>query len=162
MVSRRGRESEPLNGPGKLTQALAIDLSHNGIDLFSADSPVRLTPGGAPPAMIRATPRIGISKAVEHPWRFVSAPYEGPSGQNVASTNPPLTFRSDGNLPGPKTPSGRTDTVRPADELAPRLAEGKKLRVKFGLDPTAPAVTLGWAVVLRKLRDSRNWATRRC
>jgi tyrosyl-tRNA synthetase len=47
----------------------------------------------------------------------------------------------------------RTDTVRPADELAPRLAEGKKLRVKLGLDPTAPAVTLGWAVVLRKLRD---------
>jgi tyrosyl-tRNA synthetase len=47
----------------------------------------------------------------------------------------------------------RTDTVRPPDELAPRLAEGKKLRVKLGLDPTAPAVTLGWAVVLRKLRD---------
>ena len=47
----------------------------------------------------------------------------------------------------------RTDTVRPADELAPRLAEGRKLRVKLGLDPTAPAVTLGWAVVLRKLRD---------
>jgi tyrosyl-tRNA synthetase len=47
----------------------------------------------------------------------------------------------------------RTDTVRPADELAPRLALGKKLRVKLGLDPTAPAVTLGWAVVLRKLRD---------
>ena len=47
----------------------------------------------------------------------------------------------------------RTDTVRPSDELAPRLAEGRKLRVKLGLDPTAPAVTLGWAVVLRKLRD---------
>lgn len=27
------------------------------------------------------------------------------------------------------------------------------MRVKLGLDPTAPAVTLGWAVVLRKLRD---------
>jgi tyrosyl-tRNA synthetase len=47
----------------------------------------------------------------------------------------------------------RTDTVQPADGLAPRLAEGKKLRVKLGLDPTAPSVTLGWAVVLRKLRD---------
>jgi DNA-3-methyladenine glycosylase len=71
MVKRRGRESNLLNGPGKLTQALAIDLSHNGIDLFSADSPIRLTPGEAP-ATIRATPRIGISKAVELPWRFVS------------------------------------------------------------------------------------------
>lgn len=47
----------------------------------------------------------------------------------------------------------RTDSVRPANELETRLAEGKKLRVKLGLDPTAPSVTLGWAVVLRKLRD---------
>jgi DNA-3-methyladenine glycosylase len=72
MVNRRGRESDLLNGPGKLTQALAIDLSHNGIDLFSADSPILLTPGEAP-ATIRATPRIGISKAIERHWRFVSA-----------------------------------------------------------------------------------------
>lgn len=47
----------------------------------------------------------------------------------------------------------RTDTVKPVDELGSRMAEGKKLRVKLGLDPTAPTVTLGWAVVLRKLRD---------
>jgi DNA-3-methyladenine glycosylase len=72
MVSRRGRESDLLNGPGRLTQALAIDLSHNGLDLFSPDSPIRLTPGEAP-LTIRATPRVGISKAIERPWRFVSA-----------------------------------------------------------------------------------------
>ncbi|MGH8925733.1 MAG: tyrosine--tRNA ligase [Acidimicrobiia bacterium] len=47
----------------------------------------------------------------------------------------------------------RTDAVVPPDELEARLGEGKALRVKLGLDPTAPAVTLGWAVVLRKLRD---------
>lgn len=47
----------------------------------------------------------------------------------------------------------RTDTVRPAKDFETRLAEGRKLRVKLGLDPTAPSVTLGWAVVLRKLRD---------
>jgi tyrosyl-tRNA synthetase len=47
----------------------------------------------------------------------------------------------------------RADTVVPPDELAQRVAEGRPLRVKLGLDPTAPAVTLGWAVVLRKLRD---------
>lgn len=46
-----------------------------------------------------------------------------------------------------------TDKVVPPDEFAGRLAEGKPLRVKLGLDPTAPAVTLGWAVVLRKLRQ---------
>ncbi|MDQ3952180.1 MAG: tyrosine--tRNA ligase [Actinomycetota bacterium] len=42
--------------------------------------------------------------------------------------------------------------VVPQDELAARLAEGPPLRVKLGLDPTARAVTLGWAVPLRKLR----------
>jgi tyrosyl-tRNA synthetase len=45
-----------------------------------------------------------------------------------------------------------TDRVVPPDELARKLALDRPLRVKLGLDPTAPAVTLGWAVVLRKLR----------
>lgn len=71
MIDRRSREADLLNGPGKLTQALAIDYSHNGIDLFDAVSPIRLIPGEKP-ASITATPRIGISKAVERPWRFVS------------------------------------------------------------------------------------------
>lgn len=38
-------------------------------------------------------------------------------------------------------------------ELKARLALGRPLRVKLGLDPTAKDVTLGWAVVLRKIRD---------
>jgi tyrosyl-tRNA synthetase len=42
--------------------------------------------------------------------------------------------------------------VVPLDEFRQKLALGRPLRVKLGLDPTAPAVTLGWAVVLRKLR----------
>jgi tyrosyl-tRNA synthetase len=45
-----------------------------------------------------------------------------------------------------------TDQVVPADELKRKLDLGRPLRVKLGLDPTAPSVTLGWAVVLRKLR----------
>lgn len=73
MVDRRRRESDLLNGPGKLTQALGIDLSHNGIDLFNAHSPIRLIPGDAPGA-IQATARVGISKAIDRPWRFVSVP----------------------------------------------------------------------------------------
>jgi DNA-3-methyladenine glycosylase len=71
MTARRGQETELLNGPGKLTQALGIDLSHNRSDLFAAKSSVRLLPG-EPPAEIRVTPRIGISKAADKPWRFVS------------------------------------------------------------------------------------------
>jgi tyrosyl-tRNA synthetase len=45
-----------------------------------------------------------------------------------------------------------TDNVVPGDELNRKLELGRPLRVKLGLDPTAPSVTLGWAVVLRKLR----------
>jgi tyrosyl-tRNA synthetase len=46
-----------------------------------------------------------------------------------------------------------TDQVVPAEELSRKLELGRPLRVKLGLDPTAPSVTLGWAVVLRKLRN---------
>jgi len=45
------------------------------------------------------------------------------------------------------------DRVAPEALLAEKLQLGRPLRVKLGLDPTAPAVTLGWAVVLRKLRQ---------
>jgi len=45
------------------------------------------------------------------------------------------------------------DKVVPEEEFAAKLDLGRPLRVKLGLDPTAPAVTLGWAVVLRKLRQ---------
>ncbi len=50
------------------------------------------------------------------------------------------------------TSCGGVDTIVPESELADRLGQGRPLRVKLGLDPTAPSVTLGWAVVLRKLR----------
>ena len=38
-------------------------------------------------------------------------------------------------------------------EILERIKAGRILRVKLGIDPTAKDVTLGWAVVLRKLRD---------
>jgi tyrosyl-tRNA synthetase len=44
------------------------------------------------------------------------------------------------------------DRIVPAEELLVRLESGKPLRVKLGLDPTAPQVHLGWAVVLDLLR----------
>lgn len=38
------------------------------------------------------------------------------------------------------------------DQLAARIAEGRPLRVKFGIDPSGPLLHLGHAVVLRQLR----------
>ncbi len=49
-----------------------------------------------------------------------------------------------------------TDTVLPEGDLEKRLDGSRPLRVKLGMDPTAPAVTLGWAVVLRKLRPVQD------
>ena len=53
------------------------------------------------------------------------------------------------------------DTFLPAgEELAERITDsketGRPLRVKLGLDPTANVVTLGWAVVLWKLREFQD------
>jgi tyrosyl-tRNA synthetase len=42
------------------------------------------------------------------------------------------------------------------DKLEHSVENGRPLRVKLGLDPTAPDVTLGWAVVLRKLREFQD------
>ena len=49
-----------------------------------------------------------------------------------------------------------TDKVVPESDLVAKLEAREPLRVKLGLDPTAPAVTLGWAVVLRKLRQFQD------
>ncbi len=42
------------------------------------------------------------------------------------------------------------------EELKKRLDSGKQLRVKLGMDPTAPDLTLGHTVVLRKLRQFQD------
>lgn len=44
----------------------------------------------------------------------------------------------------------------PEEELLERLGSGRPLRIKLGVDPTASDVTLGWAVVLRKLRHFQD------
>ena len=48
------------------------------------------------------------------------------------------------------------DGVYTPDELRERLSDGKPMRVKLGLDPTAPDLTLGHTVVLRKLRQFQD------
>ena len=60
------------SGPGRLCQALDITrAAHNGLDVTSRSSVLQVLDDGFEPEMIRSTPRIGISKAVEHPLRFV-------------------------------------------------------------------------------------------
>jgi DNA-3-methyladenine glycosylase len=69
------RREELCSGPGKLTVALGVELLHNDCDLTRGPVTIR------PPSEswlqadheVLAAPRIGISKAVELPWRFCLA-----------------------------------------------------------------------------------------
>jgi len=54
--------------------------------------------------------------------------------------------------PGLKELARGAAEVLPAGELERKLALGRPLRVKLGIDPTAPDIHLGHTVVLRKLR----------
>ena len=46
----------------------------------------------------------------------------------------------------------RASAINPLSDYEELLKSKKKLRVKLGVDPTAPDVTLGWYAILRALR----------
>lgn len=73
MCARRGRARNLCDGPGKLVEAFGIRREHDGADL--ARGPLGLWRAGttAGRARVRAGPRIGITKSVDLPLRFVSA-----------------------------------------------------------------------------------------
>jgi DNA-3-methyladenine glycosylase len=75
MRARRGLHSleDLCSGPGKLTQALDIDLHHNATDLRSGPVVFGLRPADREPPALVAGPRVGITKAAEKPWRFCAA-----------------------------------------------------------------------------------------
>ena len=52
--------------------------------------------------------------------------------------------------------AARAVDVLPPGELAAKLAIGRPLRVKLGVDPTAPDIHLGHTVVLGKLREFQD------
>jgi DNA-3-methyladenine glycosylase len=73
MRTRRGNKPDLdlCSGPGKLTEALGIDLSDNEADLNR--EPFFLSAPMSDPPTVVASPRIGITKATERPWRFSAA-----------------------------------------------------------------------------------------
>lgn len=76
MRSRRRVErlEDLCSGPGKLTQALAIGLEHNGADLVD-DGPIAITarPRAWADVRVAISTRVGITKAADLPWRFSAA-----------------------------------------------------------------------------------------
>jgi DNA-3-methyladenine glycosylase len=92
MRKRRGVRSdiELCSGPGKLTEALGIGLEANGADL--GGEPFRLLPReDGWDREIVAGPRVGITKAVEQPWRFCLA-----GSSFVSRPRPPAPGRGSG------------------------------------------------------------------
>lgn len=74
MRARRGGrpDRELCSGPGKLTEALGVTLADNNADL--SREPFRLMgPAEDWVGEVVAGPRVGITKAVERPWRFGAA-----------------------------------------------------------------------------------------
>jgi len=69
MRRRRGLagERQLCSGPGKLCEALVVTRRHNGLPLDR--SPFELRARERKPAITTGV-RIGITKAVEHPWRY--------------------------------------------------------------------------------------------
>ena len=61
------------SGPGKLTQALGISGADNGADLTDPGGLHLAEDGVAPPAAPGVSRRIGISVAVDVPWRWFVA-----------------------------------------------------------------------------------------
>ena len=69
MRRRRGLSDERLlcAGPGRLCEALAVTDAHNGLRL---DRPPFALFARTDPAEVASGPRIGLTKAVELPWRY--------------------------------------------------------------------------------------------
>ncbi|MDM0035637.1 DNA-3-methyladenine glycosylase [Variovorax sp. J22P271] len=72
MRERRGLEDLRLlcAGPGRVGQALGVDDSYNGKALDAPPFRLLDRAGDQPPLEVEVGPRIGISKAIELPWRF--------------------------------------------------------------------------------------------
>jgi DNA-3-methyladenine glycosylase len=87
MAQRRGRSAltDLCSGPGKLTQALGIGLELDATPLLGG--PIALGPPpreeASPPVLV-AGPRIGITRAIDLPWRFCAA-----GNRNVSRPWPP-------------------------------------------------------------------------
>jgi DNA-3-methyladenine glycosylase len=69
MRQRRGLENNRLlcAGPGRVCQALAVTGEYNGMRIDAP--PFQLAPSAGPVSVVTG-PRIGISKAIDTPWRF--------------------------------------------------------------------------------------------
>jgi DNA-3-methyladenine glycosylase len=87
MRERRGPTISDRNlarGPGRLCRAMGIATADDGTDL-TGDALWISETAYAPDLLITATPRIGIARAAERPWRFVVSDSQYVSGRPLRS-----------------------------------------------------------------------------
>jgi DNA-3-methyladenine glycosylase len=106
--SRVRREEDLCSGPGKLTQALGVELSQNGCSL--SRGPVLISAPTAcwrDPAVVVST-RVGITRAAELPWRFCVAgnPHVSRPRPRTADGSSPWRAPSPGRTARAPIPSG--------------------------------------------------------
>lgn len=77
MRQRRQGRADLTGGPAKLCQAMAIGPEHNGVDLCGGADPSLWDDGTPPPARPQVGPRVGITRAVDVPWRWRTSPSTG-------------------------------------------------------------------------------------
>ena len=144
---RARRKTEALHllcaGPGRLCQALDVDVRHDGLPLDQAPFALRPSAGAA---QLVCAPRIGISQAIERPWRFPPSPGRRSSAvRRRAGT----VRRHDGtsrlwrrSLPSPHRPAiGSARPCQPfrlsSSSIASRSRRSASERSKFRM-PTPP------------------------
>lgn len=81
MRARRGAvpDARLADGPGKLTQALGLDLEAHDTSLVDGPVQISARPAAWQDVQLVAGVRIGITKAAELPWRFSASGHRGVS-----------------------------------------------------------------------------------
>src|SRR5918994_3201326 len=150
-------------GPGSAWRLPAIDRGDCGSPTPPRSARTARAPGGAGPVARSASrppklrdPPRGPGRPPVHPARqtpTVTGTTVPPSEVSLDDLPPRLREAHDRLVYG-------AAEVLPADGLAERLLaadrEGRPLRVKLGIDPSGADLTLGHAVVLRKLRQFQD------
>ena len=113
MRRRRGWEDveDLCSGPGKLTQALGVQLSENGTDLAAGSIRIAPRPPDWRDPPLLTGRRVGITRGLELPWRFCAA-----GSRHVSSPRTPAPIIAD----APAAPAGRRHPPSPGRAVRPR------------------------------------------